>query len=39
MSKDKMVVNKLVRAITPAFMFGFQNSFEQVCSLKSSSAI
>ena len=34
-----MVINKLVRAITPTFLFGFQNSFEQVFSLKSSSAI
>ena len=39
MSKDKTVINKLVRAITPTFMFGFQNSFEQVFSLKSSSVI
>ena len=34
-----MVINKLVRAITPRLMFGFQKSFEQVFSLKSSSAI
>ena len=32
-------INKLVRAITPTFMHGFQNKFAKVFSLRSSNAI